>query len=139
MVVNALPRDPLSGSAPAAAQPQASLPPPASRAAAPEPARPRPAAALPAPSRHWVQIAGTIERASMAGEFRRLRGRAPALLDGMQAWITSASQTSRLLIGPFGSARDAQSFVNQLAAQGLDTFAWTSAAGQEIERLPTRR
>jgi tetratricopeptide (TPR) repeat protein len=96
------------------------------------------ALAQPSPSRHWVQVAGNIERASMAGEFRRLRGRAP-LLNGMQVWATRPNDTSRLLIGPFGSARDAQSFVNQLATQNLQAFAWTSAAGQVIERLPAGR
>ncbi|MGE0179118.1 MAG: tetratricopeptide repeat protein [Sphingomonas sp.] len=131
MVVNALPRDVQGGAAP---------PPSPAPAAPPPPPRPAPAAAPPAsPSRHWVQIAGNIERASMAGEFRRLRGRAPALLNGMQAWTTPASQTSRLLVGPFGNARDAQAFVNQLAGQNLSAFAWTSGAGQVIERLPTGR
>ena len=47
--------------------------------------------------------------------------------------------TSRLLVGPFASAREAQDFVNQLAGHDVAAFAWTSAAGQEIERLQTGR
>lgn len=105
-------------------------------AAAPPPRQPSPAPPPPAPAqiqgRHWVQIAGNIQRASMAGELRRLRGRAPALLNGMQAWTASGD---RLLVGPFGSARDAQAFVNQLRPRGVTAVAWSSGAGQTVERL----
>lgn len=120
MVINALPRD----RAPAASAP-----------ASPRPAPERRTSQQAAASRHWVQIAGNIERASMAGEFRRLRGRAPTLLNGMQAWSAGGSGSSRLLVGPFGTPRDAQAFVNQLRPRGVEALAWTSAAGQAVDRL----
>jgi Flp pilus assembly protein TadD len=122
--------------------------PPASRPIAPpaaEPVRPAPpraqrqSAARPAhPSRHWVQIAGGANKATLPREFARLRGLAPDLLGGQQAWTTPLNATNRLLVGPFPSAREAQVFVNRLAAQNLSAFAWTSPQGQEIERLQTR-
>ena len=89
----------------------------------------------PAQGRHWVQVAGNLDRGSMAGELRRLRGRAPALLNGMQGWTSRTGATGRLLVGPFGSARDAQAFVNQLRPRGIEAVAWSSAAAQTVERL----
>jgi tetratricopeptide (TPR) repeat protein len=96
---------------------------------------PPPSAPAPAQARHWVQVAGNINPASMAGEFRRLRGRAPALLNGMQPWAARVAGSGRLLVGPFGSPRDAQSFVNQLRPNGIEAVTWSSAAGQAIDRV----
>jgi tetratricopeptide (TPR) repeat protein len=122
MVVNALPPDQgQAGPAPAAQAP------PVERRAPPPP--------QPSTGRHWVQVAGNIDRSSMADELRRLRGRAPTLLNGMQGWTARTGATGRLLVGPFGSPRDAQAFVNQLRPRGIEAVAWSSAAGQTVERL----
>jgi Flp pilus assembly protein TadD len=109
---------------------------------APTERRPRAAArpVAPAnPSRHWVQIAGGANRTTMPREYARLRGLAPALLGSRPGWVTAANATNRLLVGPFENARAAQAFVNQLAQRDLSAFVWTSAAGQEIERLSSGR
>jgi tetratricopeptide (TPR) repeat protein len=87
------------------------------------------------PSRHWVQIAGAANRAGLPAEFARLRGLAPDELARRSAYTTPLRFTNRLLVGPFDSDREAQAFVNQLAARNVAAFAWTSPAGQEIERL----
>ena len=123
--------------------------PPVERRAAPErtastpastPRATRSQAAPPAnSSRHWVQIAGGIDRAALPREFARLRAKAPAQLGRRTAFTAPMRSTSRLLVGPFASAREAQDFVNQLAGHDVAAFAWTSAAGQEIERLQTGR
>jgi len=89
----------------------------------------------PNPARHWVQVAGGANRPGLAGTFTRLRERAPALLGTRTAYTTPLNQTNRLLVGPFDSPRAAQAFVNQLADRDIAAFAWTSPAGQEIERL----
>ena len=102
----------------------------------PERAPPRARPAQPRhPSRHWVQVAGGANEAGLVGTFARLRTRAPALLGSRTAYTTPLNQTNRLLVGPFDSARAAQAFVNQLADRDVAAFAWTSPAGQEIERL----
>jgi hypothetical protein len=102
-------------------------------------ARPRRPAPPAHPSRHWVQVAGGANRATLPREFARLRTLAPRLLGGRTAYTTPLRATNRLLVGPFASAREAQAFVNQLAASNVPAFAWTSEAGQEIERLQTPR
>jgi len=124
---------------------------PAEEAAAAAPPRPRPAPARPAPARarpappshparHWVQIATVPDRAALAREFARLRARAAEPLGGRAAYAAPYGRSSsRLLVGPFASAREAQEFVNRLAQREVEAFAWTSAGGQEIERLSTGR
>ncbi|MDQ8758232.1 tetratricopeptide repeat protein [Sphingosinicella sp. LHD-64] len=109
-----------------------------------QPARPAPAparATRPAnPSRHWVQIATVPDRAGLAGEFNRLRGRASEQLSGRTIYTAPYGRSSsRLLVGPFDTPRAAQEFVNRLGQSSVSAFAWTSEAGQEIERLQTRR
>ncbi len=146
----------LVASLPAEAEARPAPGPPAPAPASATRTEPRPAAARPTrtaerrgrnarpappanPSRHWVQIAGGANRAAMPREFVRLRGLAPALLGSRSAYTTPLNATNRLLVGPFDSARAAQAFVNQLAEREVAAFAWTSPAGQEIERLQTRR
>ncbi|WP_145960885.1 tetratricopeptide repeat protein [Sphingosinithalassobacter portus] len=95
-----------------------------------------PAAAEPA--RHWVQVAGGSDASALPFTWRRLAEQAPDLFKGKQAWTTPLRFTNRLLTGPFDSSSAAQEFVNALAAEGIDAFAWTSEAGQQIRRLEVR-
>jgi hypothetical protein len=87
------------------------------------------------PARHWVQIAGAANRAGLPSELARLRGLAPDQLGHRPAFTTPLRFTNRLLVGPFDSEAEAQELVNQLARRNVAAFAWTSPAGQEIERL----
>jgi cell division septation protein DedD len=90
------------------------------------------------PSRAWVQIAHLRNKAGLAVEYRRISGKAPKLFAGKSAWTAEQGGTNRLLVGPFKSDKEAQAFVNQLADEDVDAFSWTSAEGQEIEKLPAR-
>jgi Flp pilus assembly protein TadD len=90
------------------------------------------------PARHWVQIATGPDRSLLPREFARLRGLAPEQLSRRTAYTAPLRATNRLLVGPFATAREAQDFVNQLARHDVPAFAWTSAAGQEIDRIQTR-
>ncbi|HLL29852.1 MAG TPA: SPOR domain-containing protein [Allosphingosinicella sp.] len=121
---------------PAPARAAAAKPKPAARAAA-APAK-KPAAAPADPSRVWVQIAGGADKAALPREYARLKAKAPRLLGAHSAWTAPLNATNRLLVGPFAGAKEAQSFVNQLKAQDLSGFAWTSEAGQKVEKLPAK-
>lgn len=90
------------------------------------------------PSRHWVQIAGGADKGGLPREFARLKAKAPKVFGARPGWTTPLNATNRLLVGPFASAKEAQEFVNNLKAQDLSAFAWTSAAGQKIEKLPAK-
>jgi cell division septation protein DedD len=120
-------------------RPAATPRPAATRTAAAAPARTTPARpAAPAhASRHWVQLAGG-QRAAFNFQLGRIRQAAPALLQGRNAYWAVNGNSNRLLVGPFPSASAAQEFVNQLARQNVPAFAWTSRAGEAVERLPAR-
>jgi tetratricopeptide (TPR) repeat protein len=87
------------------------------------------------PSRHWVQIASASD-ALAAGEYRRLRGKAPKLLADKSGWKASFRSTNRVLVGPFKDQKEAQELVNALAKANIDAVPWKSADGQEIVKLP---
>ncbi len=91
------------------------------------------------PSRHWVQVAGGANKAALGLGFATIRDRAPALLRGRTPYTTPLRATNRILVGPFRTPAEAQAFVNQLARSGVPAFAWTSEAGQEIERIQMPR
>jgi tetratricopeptide (TPR) repeat protein len=105
---------------------------PAKPAAKKEP--PKPAE----PSRHWVQVAGGADKAALPREFARLKAKAPKAFAAHGAWTTPLRATNRLLVGPFKSDDEAQSFVNELKKAELTAFAWTSEAGQKIEKLSAK-
>lgn len=90
------------------------------------------------PARSWVQLASGANVAALPREYGRIRSKAEKALAGKTAWTTRAGATNRLLVGPFKTAKEAQAFVNDLAKDKVNGFAWTSAAGQEIEKLPAR-
>ncbi|MEM1131904.1 MAG: SPOR domain-containing protein [Pseudomonadota bacterium] len=96
---------------------------------APKPAEPK------HPSRHWVQVAGGANIAGLNNEWRRLARLAPDAFAGKKGWTTPLNRTNRVLAGPFGSKREAQSFVNLLAKSEISAFTFTSETGQVITPL----
>ncbi|HEX8481948.1 MAG TPA: tetratricopeptide repeat protein [Allosphingosinicella sp.] len=98
----------------------------------------KPSAAPAEPSRSWVQIAVGAAKGALPREYARLKAKAPKLLGAHAAWTAPLNATNRLLVGPFASTKEAQAFVNELKSQDLSGFAWTSPAGQKVEKLPAR-
>jgi Flp pilus assembly protein TadD len=90
------------------------------------------------PARHWVQIAHASDPDILPRELDRLKDKAPKLLAGRDAWTAAARSTNRLLIGPFESDEAAQRFVDRLEKADLTGLAWTSDAGQKVEKLTPR-
>jgi hypothetical protein len=110
---------------------------PKSKPAAAAAKKPKPEAPA-EPSRAWVQIAVGAAKTALPREYARLKAKAPKLLAARGAWTAPLNATNRLLVGPFASAKEAQAFVNQLKAEDLNGFAWTSPAGQKVEKLPAK-
>jgi hypothetical protein len=90
------------------------------------------------PSRVWVQVAGGAVKGALPREYARLKAKAPKVFGTRGAWTTPLNATNRLLVGPFANSKEAQAFVNQLKAEDLSAFAWTSEAGQKVEKLPAK-
>jgi len=109
---------------------------PKGKAAVKEKAKPDPAKTDPV--RHWVQVAGGANVSDLPKAWRGLLAKAPAELKGRQPWTTPLRFTNRLLVGPFKTPAEAQAFVNTIGKKGVSAFAWSSEAGQKIEKLAAK-
>lgn len=88
------------------------------------------------PSRIWVQVATGRDKAALGFDWRKLAKENPALFKGLRPNITAWGQSSRLLAGPFATAKEANAFLAQLKKAGATgAFVWTSPAGQVVEPL----
>lgn len=87
------------------------------------------------PRRIWVQIATGRDRSALRFDWRRFARQAPDVLEGKGPFVVAWGEANRLLAGPFADSRIARSVVNDLAEEGIDSFAYTSPEGQEIEQL----
>jgi hypothetical protein len=63
------------------------------------------------------------------------RGKAGGLLDRSSAFTAKWGQTNRLVIGPFANTREADAMVTRLKDKKIDSFRFTSDAGQEVKPL----
>jgi hypothetical protein len=77
-------------------------------------------------------------RSAFGYELGRVRRAAPELMQGRTAWVAPIGSSSRLLVGPFSTSAEARAFASQLAREDVEALAWTSAAGEEVARLPAR-
>jgi Flp pilus assembly protein TadD len=85
------------------------------------------------PERHWVQVAVGAYKPDLGKEWSKLKQKHPALLGKRSPWTTPLNRTNRLLIGPFKTADEAQSFVNKAAGSGFVTARFTSSPGQAVD------
>jgi hypothetical protein len=83
-----------------------------------------------------VQVATGQDIAAFRFDWRRIRREAGGLLDSREPFQARWGQSNRLLTGPFPNAAAANAFVAQLTEKGLDSFRFTSAAGEEVRPLP---
>jgi len=104
---------------------------------APAPAKPA-AKIVKSPGKYWVQLAGGSKTDRMPIEYKRIKGKKPALFAKRTAYVAELKGWTRLLVGPFKSEDESQLYVNQLANARIDGFSWTSPNGQAIEKLPPK-
>ena len=102
-----------------------------------EGARPAPATApRPVhPARHWVQVATGKDRSALGFDWRRIARTAGSELAGKGPFVTPWGEANRLLAGPYESPAQARDAMNRLKQLGIDSFTFTSEAGQPIEEL----
>ncbi len=102
----------------------------------PREAQPEPEPAEPEhPRRIWVQLATGRDVSALRFDWRRFTRRAPELLGDFEPHVTPWGQANRLLAGPVETRADARALINALAQQGIETFAYTSPEGTEIQEL----
>ncbi|MBA3510906.1 hypothetical protein [Sphingomonas sp.] len=95
------------------------------------------AAAMASRPRVWVQLASGSNPDALPDQFRRMKSRHRELFEGISGYVAESADRSRLLIGPFRSATDADIFVQDLESVRVDAFSWTSPPGSMIRKLPT--
>ena len=87
------------------------------------------------PSRVWVQVATGRNRSALRFDWRRIVRSAPDLLSEFDPHVAAWGRTNRLLAGPVANRSAARRLVNALKAEGVDTFSFVSAEGQQVQRL----
>ena len=87
------------------------------------------------PSRHWVQVATGRDRNALKFDWRRISRSAEGKLDKKGPFVTRWVEANRLLAGPYDSADEARKIIKELKALNVDSFLFTSAAGEAIEPL----
>lgn len=111
----------------------APLPAPVQVAYAPPPVRtPQVAAATPRPSRIWLQLASGPNAEALPNQFQRLKKRNSDLFDGIKGYVARSPDRARLLIGPFRSASDAETFAEDLGSVNVNAFKWTNSEADTI-------
>lgn len=92
------------------------------------------------PSRIWVQLAASRDKAGLSGDFRRFSRAEPELFKGRKGFTSAWGAATRLLTGPFPSEKAATTFLGQVKKAGIaDGFVWTSPAGQVVDPLPATK
>ncbi len=99
--------------------------------ATPPPPSPKPKV----PSRVWVQVATGKDPQALAFDWRRYAKKAPQLLGKREPFTAKWGETRRLLAGPFDSPKAAAKMVADLKAAGIDSFTFTSEAGEDVAAL----
>ena len=89
------------------------------------------------PTRIWVQVAGGANEDDLPKAWAAVKKKAPDAFAGHAGWKTPLRATNRVLAGPFKTDADARAFVNSLKKNGVSGFAFTSDAGQKVEKLST--
>jgi Flp pilus assembly protein TadD len=87
------------------------------------------------PSRFWVQVATGRDLSALAFDWRRIKRTAGDLLAKREPFTADWGQTNRLVTGPYANAAEAQKAVSALKEKGVDSFPFTSAAGEELAPL----
>lgn len=85
--------------------------------------------------RYWVQVASGANKADLGRAWEKTRTRAPKLLEGRTTYTSPWKASNRLLVGPFKSEEEAQSFVNTLGKAGMGGMQFTSRGKTKVERL----
>ena len=85
-----------------------------------------------------MQLGVSNNRAGFNYEMTRMRRLAPELAR-QTAHTAPVGSSHRLLVGPFPTDAAARTFINTLRQKDIQSMAWTSSAGTEVERLPAGR
>jgi len=102
------------------------------------PVRTAPAPAYaPAKTKIWLQLASGSNPAALSGQFQQIKSKNSDLFDGIPGYIARSPDRSRLLVGPFRSVRDADTFADDLRTVDVAAFKYNNSPADQIVPLGT--
>jgi Flp pilus assembly protein TadD len=106
---------------------------PAQRASAPAPQPPTGVRA----GKIWLQLASGSNPAALPSQFERMKSSNSELFDGIPAYVARSADKARLVIGPFRSSTDADTFAEDLQTVDIRAFKWSNSATDQIVPIGT--
>ncbi|GAB5487964.1 MAG: hypothetical protein Pars2KO_15340 [Parasphingorhabdus sp.] len=88
------------------------------------------------PKRYWVQLATGSNVDALKYDFRRMKRKNTSLFGEMEGWTSPWGKTRRMVVGPFEDLASAKKFDAAFRKNGGDSFAWVSAKGAKVNKLP---
>lgn len=85
----------------------------------------------------WLQLASGSDGGSLPREFREIKSKNRDLFDGIPGYIAKGQGHTRLVVGPFRSASDADIFAQDLQTVDVDASKWTNSPTDQIVPLAT--
>lgn len=85
----------------------------------------------------WLQLASGSNPAALPDEFRRIKSKDRDLFDGIPGYVARSPDRSRLVIGPFRSATDADTFAADLETLNVTAFKWSNSESDQIVPIGT--
>lgn len=102
------------------------------------PVRRAPASAyVPAKPKIWLQLASGPNAAALSGQFQQIKAKNSDLFDGIPGYIARGPDRARLLVGPFRSASDADTFAEDLQTVRVSAFKYSNSPADQIVPLGT--
>ena len=97
-----------------------------------------PASPLIASTNARVRLAASgSNAAALKGQFQQIKSRNGDLFDGIPGYVAESPDRARLVVGPFRTANDAETFAQDLETVHIDAFRWTNSPTDRIVPLGT--
>ena len=96
-------------------------------------------ASMPAPAARkiWLQLASGSNAAALSSQFQQIKSKNSELFDGIPGYVAKSPDRARLVVGPFRSARDADTFAEDLETVDVTAFKWSNSPSDQIVPLGT--
>ena len=91
----------------------------------------------PVQSKIWLQLASGPNAAALSGQFQQIKSKNSDLFDGIPGYIAKSPDRARLLVGPFRSASDADTFAEDLETVRVSAFKYSNSPADQIVPLGT--
>jgi Flp pilus assembly protein TadD len=101
-----------------------------------QPVQPQPVRRF-APRKIWLQLASGSNAAELPEQFARIKSRDRDLFEGIPGYVARSPDRARLVIGPFRSVSDADTFAADLETLQVNAFKWSNSATDQIVPIGT--